>query len=131
MADPVLRDPSVPCSTSKKVEQRNTDGLRRNGTRNTGGTLDLKVLARQALSRLQGGTPGGTGAEQKPEKLFHPPGTPCPHATDPELAEWYAENPKLTCARCWLERHGMPIQAGLAARPEGAADGARNGGGVV
>ena len=28
---------------------------------------------------------------------------PCEHvAHDPELAEWYLENPHLTCARCWL-----------------------------
>jgi hypothetical protein len=29
---------------------------------------------------------------------------PCPHVTDPELAAWYAEHPKVVCARCWLER---------------------------
>ena len=28
----------------------------------------------------------------------------CPHVDDIELAYWYAENPKVTCARCWLER---------------------------
>jgi len=44
--------------------------------------------------------------------------TPCPHVTDPDLAQWYAENPKLTCARCWLERHGRPIQAGAAHNTE-------------
>jgi hypothetical protein len=28
---------------------------------------------------------------------------PCEHvASDPELADWYAENPHLTCARCFL-----------------------------
>jgi hypothetical protein len=31
-------------------------------------------------------------------------GTPCPHVTDPDLARWYAENPKFECMRCWLER---------------------------
>ena len=29
--------------------------------------------------------------------------TGCCHVGDPDLAEWYAKNPHLTCARCWLE----------------------------
>ena len=35
----------------------------------------------------------------------------CPHVKEDWLAQWYAENPKLTCARCWLERRGRGIQA--------------------
>ena len=31
-------------------------------------------------------------------------GAVCPHVDDPVLAEWYAENPKLVCTRCWVER---------------------------
>jgi len=42
--------------------------------------------------------------------------TPCQHVTDPELREWFAENPKLTCARCWLESH-RPQNAGRDATP--------------
>lgn len=36
----------------------------------------------------------------------------CEHvAHDPELADWYAENPHLTCARCFLA--GRPLRAML------------------
>jgi hypothetical protein len=39
------------------------------------------------------------------------PGT-CEHvAHDPELAEWYRENPHLTCARCFFA--GRPLRAML------------------
>ncbi|MGD0950447.1 MAG: hypothetical protein ABSA52_23895 [Candidatus Binatia bacterium] len=39
------------------------------------------------------------------------PGT-CEHvADDPELAEWYRENPHLTCARCFFA--GRPLRAML------------------
>jgi len=30
--------------------------------------------------------------------------TPCQHVSDLGLIEWRQENPKLVCARCWLER---------------------------
>lgn len=45
-------------------------------------------------------------------------GTLCPHVTEEWLAEWYRDNPQVTCARCWIERKGRPIQAedGPAAR---------------
>ena len=37
---------------------------------------------------------------------------PCEHVKDdPELAEWYAENPHLTCARCFFA--GRPLRAML------------------
>jgi hypothetical protein len=37
---------------------------------------------------------------------------PCEHvANDPELADWYAENPHLTCARCFLA--GAPLRGWL------------------
>ena len=42
--------------------------------------------------------PGDSLSRQNPQVTTS---TPCP----------YAENPKLTCARCWLEKHGRPIQA--------------------
>ena len=36
----------------------------------------------------------------------------CDHVVyDPELAEWYRENPHLTCARCFLA--GAPLQSWL------------------
>ena len=36
----------------------------------------------------------------------------CEHlADDPELAEWYRQNPHLTCARCFLA--GRPLRAML------------------
>lgn len=36
----------------------------------------------------------------------------CEHvADDPELAEWYRENPHLTCARCFFA--GRPLRAML------------------
>jgi hypothetical protein len=55
------------------------------------------------------------------------PSTPCPHVTDPDLIEWYAENPKVTCARCWLEKKGLRIQAedGGGNRTHAGADSAR------
>jgi len=31
----------------------------------------------------------------------------CEHITDPELEEWYRENPHMTCARCWLAGHPL------------------------
>jgi hypothetical protein len=52
--------------------------------------------------------------------------TPCPHVTDPVLAESYRNNPKLTCARCWLERRGRPIEArSSTANRTGADSGAK------
>jgi SOS-response transcriptional repressor LexA len=39
-------------------------------------------------------------------------GQPCEHVKDdPELAEWYRENPHLTCARCFFA--GRPLRAML------------------
>jgi hypothetical protein len=117
MAEPLrFHVPSVPPFHSKEVEQRNTNGLQRNGARNKGGTTDLQTLAKQALLRLASGTASGTRAEHTPVNSVPPPGTAadllsdggypvCPHVDDVELACWYAENPKVVCARCWLERH--------------------------
>lgn len=133
MNSAMFHDPSVPCSTPKEVEHRNTSGLQRNRTRNTSGTLDLKALAAATLLRLHSGTPSGTPAEQPPPEVFHPPGTPefCPHVKEQWLREWYAEHPEVTCARCWLERKGRlalegPAKTPLKSRGTVATGAARN-----
>jgi hypothetical protein len=34
----------------------------------------------------------------------------CEHVkNDPELAEWYRENPHLSCARCWLAGRALRV----------------------
>jgi hypothetical protein len=116
-----LTERSAP-SAHRAAERRNTVAPRGTEQRNDSGTLSLKALADKVLSRGHTGTPSGTPAERTPVLPFRggrnapdengmQRNAPCPHVTDPELAAWYAENPKLTCARCWVARHGMPIQA--------------------
>lgn len=111
-----MRSGSVPGLNAFRVppmyrgEQRNTEHCAGAEQRNTNGTPSLKALAAQALSRLKSGTAAEQTAEQRSEKgvppspLSVPLFSPCPHVTDPVLIEWYAENPKVVCARCWLER---------------------------
>ena len=136
MAEPVFRVPSVPRSTSKEVEQRNTSRLLRDRTRNAGGTVDLKTLAQQALSRLRSGTPHGTAVKQTADEAFHQAEhdhfpalsyPACPHVNDEELAYWRAENPKFICARCWLHRQReLEADGGAAAKPLRRLGAARN-----
>jgi len=62
-------------------------------------------------------------------------GADCPHATEEWLQEWRRENPKLICARCWLERRGRlplkePAKPPLKSRGTVAAGAARNHAGV-
>lgn len=118
------RTSSVPRPIPKRMGQRDTEASAGTGQRDTCGTVDLKTLADRVLSRTQGGTrrgtSGGTEAQKVSQppwdtpKVIHrlkdPPEGPCPHVTDPVLAEWHAENPKLVCARCWLE--GRPTSGG-------------------
>jgi hypothetical protein len=56
------------------------------------------------IAQVTTGTPLLESAPLSTRKPQVTVGTPCRHVTDPHLADWYAENPKLTCARCWLER---------------------------
>ena len=112
-------------------EQRNTEHSGGTEQRNTSGTLGLKALAEQALSRLKSGTVAEQPAEQRSKKGVPPAPSSvplfsgCPHVTDDWLREWYAEHPEVVCARCWLEGKGGKIRA------QGAAptDATRNHGG--
>jgi hypothetical protein len=128
-------------------EQRNTEHSDGTEQRNSGGTLSLKCIAEQALSRLHGGTTPERQAEQglkkgvplggqsvplengsvPVENTQVTSGTFCPHVSEQWLREWYAENPKLTCARCWLEGRGLRVQAedGGGHRTYAGADSAR------
>ena len=145
MSDRAFRDERSAPSAPRAAERRNDRAPGGTEHRNGSGTLSLKALADMVLSRGHSGTPSGTIAERSvpvppertpkkntpPERLENPqvtPSTLCPHVTDPDLAEWYAENPKLTCARCWLSRQGRPIQAEgtPATGTTGGADATRN-----
>jgi hypothetical protein len=66
-------------------------------------------LARARVETRQGSSPSYSIPipDENPQVTTS---TPCPHVTDPDLAEWYAEHPQVVCARCWLERKGRPIR---------------------
>jgi hypothetical protein len=107
--------PAVPLVPPyRAAERRNAASNCGTEHRNDSGTVDLETLANQVLSRSRGGTPMRNDSGTEALSAFRTPrNAPCPHVTDPDLAEWFAENPKLTCARCWLERRGRPIQEAL------------------
>ena len=75
----------------------------RNGAERT----SLKALAKQVLSRSRAErTPEQNGTERSA-----PRNAPPAHIEEEWLREWYAEHPEVTCARCWLEQRGKPIEA--------------------
>jgi hypothetical protein len=131
----------------RAAERRNAVSNCGTEQRNDSGTPDLEALINQVLSRSRAGTHPGTEAEREPILPFRTPRNApemssravealplslsypvCPHVDDIELAYWYAKHPEVICARCWLERHGRPIQAEAPRRnsPTTPADGARN-----
>lgn len=104
----------------RAAEQRNTGAPRDAEQRNGSGTVSLKALADKVLSRSRAERIGGTIAERAvpppPERSpfsaqAERASNGCPHVTEDWLREWYAANPKLTCARCWLEKKKRAIQA--------------------
>ena len=117
---------------SKESGSADHDGTSGSDQRIGSGSLSLRSLAARALS--------AAGADQSADhRTDHERSTPpdqgtapahgypvCPHVTDPELAEWYAENPKLTCARCWLEAKGGKIR-GETNSPPARSDASRKG----
>lgn len=115
-----LPERSAP-SAHRAAERRNTGAPGGTERRNDTGTVSLKALAEQVLSRGRTGTPSGTLAEHA---VPLPPERPvCPHVTDPDLAEWYAENPRVTCARCWLARRGKPLEGYSRSKERRPSDG--------
>jgi hypothetical protein len=92
----------------RAAEQRNAASYPGTEERNNSGTSNLESLIDRVLSRSRAGTLERNDGGTRPVEAFRAPRNAedlarCQHVTDPVLAEWYAENPKLTCARCWLE----------------------------